>query len=321
MSFTNGIRRHSRPLGLALALPVFLAFGAMDALAQEEQETQERHTEQETEFTDGQDLLSTAEGIEEISLFVQALHQSGLAEALKGEEQFTLLAPTNAAMSEHFSDEELERYGLHIDKDKAEKDIERDRPMEKEYDPMERSEDELDRTEDDDPRAEDEARQERTDKQQRMDKQQLTQADRQELVRLVRAHIVIGEYPTQQLRTVEHVHNVLGEELAVRDETEPAVAIEDREREEREEPWEEARDIEPAADEELDLQISDAEVVRADISAANGVIHVIDAVIEPQEEIFEDEDPTFEDERDSQEDERDWQDEPVDDYDPDPASH
>jgi uncharacterized surface protein with fasciclin (FAS1) repeats len=286
-------------------------FGATNAVAQErdwDQEQPQEQPTQEMQQVDGQDLTATAEGIQEISLFVQALRQTGLAEAIQMEGPYTIFAPTNEAIENHFSDDDLERMGLKV------KDDER---AEREYDPaMDREERDDEWQEEDRPAWDEDQEARDRDKQQRQVQQaQLSPEDREELTRFVRAHIVMGQLTADQLGTTPEVQNVLGQNLEVEvDEDKRREARErDLERVDREgQEWEAEHAREDL--EETGVEIDNVDIVRADVRAANGILHVIDGVIEPAEaeEIREEREQEWEDR-----DDRDWQDDdPFEDDDP-----
>lgn len=223
-------RKATRAAAVALALPALALTTAQVSAQQEGQEQQREHAVQQAEQEQNH-LMAEARQAEDLSLFVQALDRTGLATVLESEGPFTVFAPTNEALEEHFSEEELSLV-----------------------------------------RGQGEIPAEKKDK----------------LAHVVRAHIVTGQMASGQLQNAENVRNVLGNELAIGSETAAAAMARtetetDRpEREERQGEQEEAEpQMEPAARTASELQVESAAVVRTDIRASNGIIHVIDAVIEP----------------------------------------
>lgn len=247
MRLSTGIRDHPRLVGPALALSVAMAFGALQASAQESQETQEREEHpQERQMAEGQDLLATAERTGEISLFVRAVKQAGLAAELRDRGPYTVLAPTDEAFRQRFSEEELNRLlgaGQGV---------------------------------------------------QGGEQEEADEARRRELLSLLRAHILTGEWPADRLGEVQGIQNVLGERLEVGAEVSEEARLQQAERTAREE-REEGREMEPAARTvaETGLRVGGANIVRADIRAENGVLHLIDALVEP-EPVVEEEAPPVE---------------------------
>lgn len=256
MRLSTGIRQHPRLVGPALALSVAMALGALQASAQESQETQEREEQpQERQMAEGEDLLATAEQTGEISLFVRAVKQAGLAGELRDRGPYTVLAPTDEAFRQRFSEEELNRLlgmGQGV---------------------------------------------------QGGEQGEADEARRRELLSLLRAHILTGEWPSDRLGEVQGIQNVLGDRLEVSAEVSEEARMQEQERTAREEPEEgqEMEPMEPAARTVAGtgLQVGGANVVRADIEAANGVIHLLDTLVEPEPAVeeVEEEVPPVEEER------------------------
>lgn len=324
MAIMKAIESRARLLGLALALPVVLALGTSDAMAQERQERHDQEKTEEMQTAQGQDLLSVAEQEPEISLFVQAIKKAGLEQELRGMAQdqgfqgqqqqdpsfpedqpqegdqpfpeegqeqeqerqddwqaeqavqtahqtYTLLAPTDEAFREHFDEDELNRL------------LGTDAQMREETG-VPQDEDPYGQPEQEDPYGEQQAETAAPAGQTAA----ATQEDREKLLRLVRAHIVIGEWDSNRLRNVSAVHNVLGTDLAVEagDEGREDRFAQEREERQEEPQQEDVADFERAGmDVDVGLHIEGAHVVRADIKADNGVIHIIDTVLEPEEEM------------------------------------
>lgn len=297
---------------------------------QERHDKQETQT-QEMQTAQGQDLLSVAEQEQEISLFVQAIKKAGLEQELRGMAQdqgfqgqqqqdpafpeegdqpeegdepypqegqqqeqerqgdwqadqtaqagtttYTLLAPTDEAFREHFDEDELNRL------------LGTDAQMREDAGVRQDQEDPYGEPQDD-PYGDEQAE---TQTPAGQTGQQATQEDREKLVRLVRAHIVIGEWDSNRLRNVSAVHNVLGTDLAVEAGDEGREDTFAQEREERQDDpqqdpqQEDVADFERAGmDVDVGLHIAGAHVVRADLQADNGVIHIIDTVLEAEEEM------------------------------------
>lgn len=224
-------RKATRAAAFALALPA-LALTTAQVSAQQEGQEQQRDQAMEQEQQEQNDVLATARQAENLSLFVQALDRTGLATVMQSEGPFTVFAPTNEALEEYFSEEELTLL-----------------------------------------RGQGEIPAEKKDK----------------LAHVLRAHIVTGEMASSQLQNAQNMRNVLGNELEISSGTDAAAMARtetetDRpEREEREgEQQEEGeREMQPASRTVSELQVEGAAVVRTDLRASNGIIHVIDAVIEP----------------------------------------
>lgn len=110
--------------------------------------------------------------------------------------------------------------------------------------------------------------------------------ERQKLVRVLRAHVVMGEMASDRLQNVQQVTNLLGNTIAVSAGAQGMVRAEtetqEREQKQEGEGQESGQQIEAAAQQQTQLQIGDATVVEADIQASNGVLYVIDTVIEPE---------------------------------------
>lgn len=294
-----------RAVGLALALPAVLALGAAPGAAQETQEYPPQEDPQETmeqegQQQEGQDLISVAEEAENLTLFVQAVRSTGLQEALQQEGPFTVFAPTDEAFQQHFSDEELNRLFGPEAVQKAKEGEQRDtypqrddetqpRPTD---DPMDPQQDPMD------PQQQGQEGQETGQAQEHGHAgQQATQEDREELLTVLRTHLVMGEWTVDQLRNRENVQNILGQELAIEDGAQagaqargetPVRDDQDMRGQERAERQDEqdtgfqeaGRELGP----EESLRIAgEAEVVRADLRASNGVIHVIDTMLEQAE--------------------------------------
>lgn len=198
-----------------------------------------------------------------------------------GHQTYTLLAPTDEAIREYFDEDELNRL-LGTDEMREDTGIQQDQ-----QDPYGEPQDDPygEQQEEDDPYGDQQGETQRPVGQ---TTQQATQEDREKLLRLVRAHIVIGEWDSNRLRNVSAVHNVLGTDLAVEagDEGREDTFAQEREERQDDPQQEDVADFERAGvDVDVGLHIEGAHVVRADIQADNGVIHIIDTVLEPEEEM------------------------------------
>lgn len=277
-----------RPLAGALALAVSAALAAAPAAAQQEQEQppQERQDMQEAAQQQGQSLMAMAEERSELSLFAAAVKRAGLENELNQNGPYTIFAPNDEAFRSHFDQQEIDRLTGDAQTPGAGQQGEQAR------------EGQADRGQRQEQTGEEDAQRRQQEGQESPQQQagdQPTQQDRQQLLELVRSHIVSGEWTSQQLREVGGLQDVLGRRVAVSGQgqqaerrTTGAEGREDtaepgqqQERTEQQDPQEQSAERETMArGSEADLQFGDAGVVETDIRASNGVLHVVDAVVQ-----------------------------------------
>lgn len=229
--------RHLSPpvtLARAVALGAFAALAATPAFAQQEEDPspqEEQQTREAERQEQGESLMAVAENRSEISLFVQAVKRAGLQNELEQRGPYTVFAPTDDALREHFGQEEIDRLLGSSPSDDA------------------------------------------------------GQQDERELLRLVRSHIVTGEWPSDELQNVRTLQDVLGGEVAVtsargqeRRTTGAEEGEPEREDQAEDPPSRERETLDRSSD--PDLRFGEAGVVETDLRASNGVIHLVDSVVE-----------------------------------------
>lgn len=282
-----------RPLAGALALAVSAALVAAPATAQQEdpESPQQREGMQETaRQQQGQGLMSTAQERSELSLFVAAVQQAGLEQELEQNGPYTVFAPSDEALRNHLDDQQLQRLTGESSAARTGQQGERG-AQEQQRDRGQQQEDQQ-RTDRERPGQQQET-------QQRDMGDQPTQQDRQELVELVRSHIVTGEWTTQQLSQVRGLQDVLGRRVAVsggagqgqqqgqgaerrttgaEGQQDTADQQQDRTREQQQQQGAERETM--ARGTGAEISFGDAGVTEADIRASNGVLHVVDAVVQ-----------------------------------------
>lgn len=275
-----------RPLAGALALAVSAALVAAPAAAQQEDQEspQQREGMQETaRQQQGQGLMSAAQERSELSLFVAAVQEAGLEQELEQNGPYTVFAPSNEALRNQLDDQQLQR--LTGESSAAGQQGAR--------------EGQADRGQQQDQQQAD--RQQRSGQQQDTQQQgmgdQPTQQDRQQLIELVRSHIVTGEWNTQQLSQVSGLQDVLGRRVAVSGGTGQGQGAERRttgaegqqdtaDRQQQDRTRQEQQQQQGAERETMargtgaDIRFGDAGVTEADIRASNGVLHIVDGVVQ-----------------------------------------
>lgn len=300
------ISERARTLVLALLFPMALMLTTLPATAQEEEQPPEDQpqTEEQTDMTGAANLLETAQNQTQLSLFVRAVEQSGLAEELRSKGPYTIFAPTDEAFRSHFSEEEINTL---LGEGAGQQGMGQDQPQDEQ--PAGGEEQPQDQ-----PMGEEQPQDQPQGEEYGQANVGGDQQSRDKLLEVIRAHIVTGEWPADRLQSFDAVRNVLGQRIAISSGGDEGMQMGEGEQPAGEEQPGQPGEEQPAEGEypqegqeggqqypqeggqaqtqtgtTTDLKVGDANIVQADIRASNGIIHQVDAVIKAEEETQADE--------------------------------